>query len=425
MINFKKKLQALKISIKQWSKYAKTSSYKVKISIQSNLSDIDKILGQGGSNEEILINHSLLLNKLHDITSIDSLEVAQKAKVRWAIEGDENTKYFHDILNNKRYQLAIRGVLVDGDWIVDPSVVKGVFFKHFSTQFPLPEFFESLSTISSLVHCLWSNKKTLNKSFLWKRLRGLFGIVVRINPQVLMASLLSFFVDIGKFWSRISWLLLWNASLQILANRLSFVISDLISDVQLAFVSDRQILNGSFILSELLSKLMRIGTRSEEVEAAARTLGCVTFSTPFVHLGVKVPSLWSRFFKAIYGEIGTLNSFISLSRRSPWLEIIREEDIWIDGSALKYRYPRLYALEMFKQISVAEKKLIIIPWLVRSFRRAPREGEEDNQCRLQSRIGDLILAQTYQDRCGICFSYLLCVPYGSSIVEENYALVGA
>ncbi|GKD27297.1 RNA-directed DNA polymerase, eukaryota, partial [Tanacetum coccineum] len=41
--------------------------------------------------------------------------------------------------------------------------------------------------------------------------------------------------------------------LQILANRLSFVISGLISVVQSAFVSNRQILDGPFILSELLS----------------------------------------------------------------------------------------------------------------------------------------------------------------------------
>nr|GEW78165.1 RNA-directed DNA polymerase, eukaryota [Tanacetum cinerariifolium] len=64
------------------SEYAKTNSYKAKISIQSNLSDID-ILDQGK-------------------------KVAQKAKVRWAIKGDKNTKYFHGILNNKTSQLAIR-----------------------------------------------------------------------------------------------------------------------------------------------------------------------------------------------------------------------------------------------------------------------------------------------------------------------------
>ncbi|GKE13723.1 hypothetical protein Tco_1421300, partial [Tanacetum coccineum] len=70
------------------------SSYKAKISIQSKLSDIDKILDQYGSNEEILSDRSLLLKELNDINSIDSLEAAQISKVCWAIEVDENTKFF-------------------------------------------------------------------------------------------------------------------------------------------------------------------------------------------------------------------------------------------------------------------------------------------------------------------------------------------
>ncbi|GJZ56604.1 hypothetical protein Tco_0611797 [Tanacetum coccineum] len=106
---------------------AKKSSYKARISIQSKLSDIDKILDQGGSNEEILSNRSLLLKELNDINSIDSLEAAQKSKVRWAIEGDENIKFFYGILYCKCSQLAIRGTLVNGEWIVDPLVVKSLF----------------------------------------------------------------------------------------------------------------------------------------------------------------------------------------------------------------------------------------------------------------------------------------------------------
>ncbi|GJT81275.1 hypothetical protein Tco_1055617 [Tanacetum coccineum] len=87
--------------------------------VQSKLSDIDIILDQDSSNEEILSDRSLLLKELNDINSIDSLEAAQKSKVRWAIEGDENTKFFHGILNNKHSQLTIYRTLVDGEWIVD------------------------------------------------------------------------------------------------------------------------------------------------------------------------------------------------------------------------------------------------------------------------------------------------------------------
>nr|GEU61165.1 RNA-directed DNA polymerase, eukaryota [Tanacetum cinerariifolium] len=76
------------------------------------------------SSEEILSNRSLLLKELNDINSIDLLEATQKSKVRWAIEGDENTKFFHGILNSKRSQLAVCGTFVNGEWIVDPLAVK-------------------------------------------------------------------------------------------------------------------------------------------------------------------------------------------------------------------------------------------------------------------------------------------------------------
>lgn len=65
MIKLKRKLQTLKNAIKQWSR--NKSSSKAKISIQSKLSEVDKIHDdQGGSNKEILNNRSMLLKELHD-----------------------------------------------------------------------------------------------------------------------------------------------------------------------------------------------------------------------------------------------------------------------------------------------------------------------------------------------------------------------
>nr|GEY25073.1 RNA-directed DNA polymerase, eukaryota [Tanacetum cinerariifolium] len=61
-----------------------------------------------------------------------------KAKIQWAIEGDENSNFFHGILNKKRATLSIRGVMVDGDWVVDPICVKEVFRSHFASRFNDP-----------------------------------------------------------------------------------------------------------------------------------------------------------------------------------------------------------------------------------------------------------------------------------------------
>ncbi|GJY72820.1 phospholipase-like protein [Tanacetum coccineum] len=84
----------------------------------------------------------------------------------------------------------------------------------------------------------------------------------------------------------------------------------------------------------------------EEVGAAATTMGCSIFTTHFVHLGVKVG--------AIYGEDGALNFPSSLSKHSPWLDIICE-DPSLDDLALKHKFSILYALDNYKQITVVKK----------------------------------------------------------------------
>ena len=50
---------------------------------------------------------------------------------------------------------------------------------------------------------------------------------------------------------------------------------------------------------------------------------------------------------------------------------------WLEGDILKMRFPRIYALELCKDITVASK--IIQPSLDFTFRRSPRGGVEQEQ----------------------------------------------
>nr|GEU34920.1 RNA-directed DNA polymerase, eukaryota [Tanacetum cinerariifolium] len=135
LIRLKKNLQALKIAIKAWSKEANKRSNDRKINIQQNLSEVDKLIDQGKSNDEILIKRITLLNDLQELNNRNAMEIYQKAKIRWSIEGDENFKYFHGIMNKKRSQLTIRGTLANGEWILKTHRVKNEFFTHFNKQF--------------------------------------------------------------------------------------------------------------------------------------------------------------------------------------------------------------------------------------------------------------------------------------------------
>ncbi|GKE02144.1 hypothetical protein Tco_1390127, partial [Tanacetum coccineum] len=138
IVRFKKKLQILKKKIRLWVNDYRKKQYGHLEELRSNLRDIDKELDQGGTNEVILQRRLEILKNLHDINSANACDYMQKAKIQWAIEGDENSKFFHGIINRKRANLAIKGVMVDGDWVDDPCRVKEEFRLHFANRFRAP-----------------------------------------------------------------------------------------------------------------------------------------------------------------------------------------------------------------------------------------------------------------------------------------------
>ncbi|GKC96302.1 hypothetical protein Tco_1161744, partial [Tanacetum coccineum] len=101
MIRFKKKLQMLKKEIRAWTLDFKRHQVGLSKDLKSKLCDIDKVLDQGGVTDDILLSRLEVLKQLHDVQSSNNRDIMQKAKIRWAIEGDENSKYFHAIINKR------------------------------------------------------------------------------------------------------------------------------------------------------------------------------------------------------------------------------------------------------------------------------------------------------------------------------------
>nr|GEX92826.1 RNA-directed DNA polymerase, eukaryota, reverse transcriptase zinc-binding domain protein [Tanacetum cinerariifolium] len=120
----------------------------------------------------------------------------------------------------------------------------------------------------------------------------------------------------------------------------------------------------------------------------------------------------------MHGNHGALTSRVLALRRSPWLDVIRDihsfnskginlmqflkkkidngentsfrDDKWLDDDAFKSLFPRLYALETCKFISVVVQ--LGHPSLAHSFRRPLRGGMEEEQLTLLgSRITDISL----------------------------------
>nr|GEV61148.1 RNA-directed DNA polymerase, eukaryota [Tanacetum cinerariifolium] len=180
--------------------------------------------------------------------------IPKKSKVRWAIEGDENSSFFHGIINKKRSQLAIRGVLIDGIWQTDPQEVKETFHNHFEKRFNKPtllrpkinySFSKRLSqdqvvdlerevSHDEIRLAVWSFEHFfVNGAFS----KGCNSSFIALIPKVMDAKLVSDFRPISLIGC------VYKVVTKILASRLAMVISNIVSNMQSAFVSERQILD--------------------------------------------------------------------------------------------------------------------------------------------------------------------------------------
>ncbi|KAE8689350.1 Pescadillo-like protein [Hibiscus syriacus] len=134
----------------------------------------------------------------------------QKSRLKWSLEGDKNTRFFHQCARGRGRRNGIKSIKVDNEDISDPELIKSSV-----------EFYEGKD---------WDNDT--NHSFLSL-------IPKKANPEGLEdfrpISL------VGGFYKILS---------KVLARRLSLCISEVISPSQFAFIPGRHILDCSFIANE-------------------------------------------------------------------------------------------------------------------------------------------------------------------------------
>ncbi|GJR94425.1 RNA-directed DNA polymerase, eukaryota [Tanacetum coccineum] len=250
LIRFKKKLQDLKKIIRGWIKDQNISQYGTKQAIIDDLVAIDKKLDSGLASDTLLLERLELTCKLQDINQSEVKDFVQKAKTKWAVEGDENSKFFHGIINKRRSQLSIRGVLADGNWHTDPTMVKDMFKDHYATRFKQPDRSRLKLNISFPNRLSTDQIVDLDSHISLDEIRAAVrecGENKSPGPNVSDAKFVTDFRPISLIGS------VYKVITKILANRLAAVISDLVSGTQSAFVANRQILDGPFILNEILS----------------------------------------------------------------------------------------------------------------------------------------------------------------------------
>ncbi|KAI3517218.1 hypothetical protein L1887_16430 [Cichorium endivia] len=64
-----------------------------------------------------------------------NLDLKQKSRIKWAVDGDENTRFFHGFVNNKRRKSRINGLVINGEWNTKVEDIKQEAYMFFRDKF--------------------------------------------------------------------------------------------------------------------------------------------------------------------------------------------------------------------------------------------------------------------------------------------------
>ncbi|GKD39123.1 RNA-directed DNA polymerase, eukaryota [Tanacetum coccineum] len=464
MIKMMKKLKYLKEKIRGWNKKNKGVFRNNMCNLKNELAELDLVIDKGEGDVDVVNKRTNVIKTLQELEKLQSLKLAQKTKIKWAIKGDENSKYYHGILNKKKSQLAIRGILVDGNWIKSPDLVKRKFLSHFKKRFKKPietrlhidlNFPSKLTsdqrndlecevTKDEIKKAVWdcgiekSPVYTYRSKEWWTHWNeASIDIIVHVLECFHRASglrinmskskLLGISVDADKSWKEtvegtVARLSKWKMKTLSIGGRLTLIKSVLCSmsicHMSLFKVPMKVLQRMESIRSHFFNGVDLVGKKPIWVKwknvLPSKDKGGLGVSSLFaLHRALmfkwvwrfftQSSSLWTRVIKAIHGGDGKIGKKAKSSFPSIWLDIVHEvemfkeqgtdlvnfihkklgnrtntlfwEEPWHEGSVFKNLYPRLYALELSKNIDVALK--MNHSNLVYSFRREPRKLLDD------------------------------------------------
>ncbi|XP_071741386.1 uncharacterized protein [Rutidosis leptorrhynchoides] len=165
-----------------------------------------------------------------DLSKLCDIDTLQKSRVKWDVEGDENSKFFLASLKHKRRAQHIQGLMIDG----------------FDESYHLEREVDDLEIKSAVWDCGSSKAPGPNGCKL-----NIFILI----PKVCNPSLIIDFRPIllvGFFYKIVT---------KILTKRLALTIDKIISPVQSAFITGRQMLDGPLMLSEIISWYKKVNRK--------------------------------------------------------------------------------------------------------------------------------------------------------------------
>uniref|UniRef100_A0A251VRU4 Putative RNA-directed DNA polymerase, eukaryota, Reverse transcriptase zinc-binding domain protein n=1 Tax=Helianthus annuus TaxID=4232 RepID=A0A251VRU4_HELAN len=303
-LNLIRKLGVIRSKIKIWRDAMLKKDGEVRSKALEEVEGLEEVLELRDLTEEeewVLAENKKVLA---DLDLAKNMDLKQRSRIRWAKEGDENSKFFHSQINWRKACNVIHGLNVGGSWVSKPSLVKKEVFSFFRSRFEEDCVSRPCIECPGMKRISDSDSLWLESTFSREEIRravfdcgddrapGPDGFNFRFFKHFWelfendFVSLMADFYDSGVInvgcgssfialvpkkkdplclgdYRPISLVGVINKVVsKVLANRLKKVLDSVISDSQSAFLGGRYILDGPLIINEVCSWLKKSKRRA-------------------------------------------------------------------------------------------------------------------------------------------------------------------